>query len=215
MLLLLLFVVTHSHTHFQMRSTAFIYLKNLTKAKDDNVVLRASEAVLDTVKTSLLQSFESESDEHVRLKLLYCLCAYAGMLVPLRKWDNFFPALFVYARSSDVKQRELSLRVVAVLTRDLTGFMRDNLGTMLELLTTVLHDGEASVRAVAIDVYSAFLVFIDDDNLRETLSHMMPTVLGGIVEALRHGHEEAAQVGIDALTQVAESDPLFLKRHST
>lgn len=199
----------------QLRSAAFIYLKNLTKAEDDNLIFRASDATLETIKSSLLHAFEHENDDKLRMRLLYTSCAFAGTLVPLRKWDAFFPTLFGYARSNNTRLREFSMRIVAVLTRDLTGFMRDNISTMLELLSGALNDQQPSVRAAALDVYSAFLVLIEDNNVRQTLAQMLPVVLGGIMAALHEGAEESAQIGIDALTSVAENDPLFLKRHAT
>jgi hypothetical protein len=180
------------------------------------VVYRASADALSTVKQALMRAFETLPSGALRRKLMFCLCAYAGVLVPLRKWDDFFPMMFEYARHERAELRSLALSVAAVLTRDLSGFMNDNITPMLELTQAGLSDDDAMVRAAGIEVFASLLAMDQlKDDVRKTLRTALPSVLEVIGGAIAGQQEKAARIGLEALSSVAELDPLFLKAHSS
>jgi hypothetical protein len=191
-------------------------LKNTTKmtpGTEQCAALAASDAALDMVKHALLDAFANEPNTDMRYKLLFTLAAYAGLLVPQRKWDSLMANLMQFARSERPEYASLAIRVTTTLITDLSSLMQQNFAVLVDLLHHVLPNEEQAVRAATLEFYGALLSLADDDADVAGLVSLVPVILGHIQHSIAAGDTKAAIFGIDAFIAVAESNPLFLKAH--
>jgi hypothetical protein len=145
--------------------------------------------------------------------LVYCLAAYAGLLVPQRKWNDLMDTLIGFARSSRPDYTSLAVRILTTLVTDLEKLMEANIGVLVNLLEHVLPIEDQSVRAASLEYFGALLSLSSDDESFETMINLIPSVLQTILKSAESRDFTAVVFGVDAFIAIAEAHPLFLKTH--
>lgn len=158
-------------------------------------------------------AFVNEPSKDLRSKLVFCLAAYAGLLVPQRKWNDLMDQLLGFARSSRPDYAALAVRILTTLITDLEKLMESNIGVLVELLQHVLPIDDQQVRAAALEYFGALLSLTSDDDAFSTMISLIPSVLETILKSAHVRDMNAVVFGVDAFVAIAEAHPLFLKSH--
>ena len=128
-------------------------------------------------------------------------------------WPELLPFVFQCAQSPDPRLAEASLLILVSLASYLAAPLRSYMGTLHTVLSTHLSSQSPDVAAAAVRATVAFVASVDTPADRDALQSLVPAMLASIAASLNAGDETAAQDAVEAMMEVAEDHPRFLRRH--
>jgi hypothetical protein len=137
----------------------------------------------------------------------------AGGTMDTTPWPELLPFVFGCASAPDPRLVEAALLIFASLASLLAAPLRQYLGTLHGVLSTCLASPSTDVAVAAVRATAAFVASVESPAERDAFQSLVPAMLAAIAASLNAGDEAGAQDAVEAVMEVAEDHPRFLRRH--
>jgi hypothetical protein len=175
------------------------------------VVLDA--ATQAAVKGELLQHLHAEADRSILRKVCDTVSEIGAMVIQDNGWPELLPFMFSCVQGASALHREAALLIFAQLAEELAEPLRSHLPALAATLGQCMAAGGSfDVRLAALRATTNFILTLEGDKSCDHFQSLLPSMLETLTSALTGGKETEAQEVLEALIEVADSHPRFLRK---
>lgn len=171
------------------------------------------EATQAGIKAELLACLQEETDRGILKKVCDTVGEIATNIFESGGWAELMPFMFQSVQSSNDLHRESALLIFGQLAPVLAPVLQSHLATLHQVLgvsmqSTVIFD----VRIAALKATINFILNLEADKQCDQFQTLLPLMLETLAAALNTGQELQAQEALEALIELADNHPRFLRK---
>lgn len=184
-----------------------IAIRASDSADGSRIIDDLNPAVIDKVRTTVLQGLLSEQPADVRHKISDAISEIARPTEKATPWPELLYALFQGAKSPDAQTRESSFRVFSNIP-EVVG--ESHLTSIIPIFTDGLSDSSEDVRISTIGAFTSFFATLPKSTWRQ-LHPLLPQLLSVIGPLKEAGKEDELSTVFEYLIELAGLAPKMFK----
>mmetsp|Transcript_8735 Transcript_8735/g.11822 ORF Transcript_8735/g.11822 Transcript_8735/m.11822 type:complete len:1130 (+) Transcript_8735:104-3493(+) len=164
------------------------------------------------VKSELLLCIQEETERSILKKVCDTVGEIATVIFEEGAWPELLPFMFQCVQSGNDRHRESALLIFGQLAPVLVPSLSAHLSTLHQVLghsmqSTVVFD----VRIAALKAAINFILSLENSKECDQFQSLVPSMLETLAAALNSGEESQAQEALEALIELADNHPRFLR----
>jgi len=197
----------------EKRAFCAIMLRKALTQSEPNLWSESSAQTQANIKQELMNALVEEQQKTVVKKVGDTISELAADLLPKNLWPELLPALNQLVAAGNPAHMQAALNILANLASFSSDCLRPHLGGLHPLLGGCLQHRDIDVQVAALLCVANLIQSLNEASEREAFQPMVPAMLSALGRCLQGGEENSAQEVLEALIEVAENHPKFLRRH--